>query len=368
MKDIILYSPIYLENWDFRKIDNEGIGGSETAHIILSEEFGKKLQDRFVVSLAPCDKEELGPGNVEWNFLSRVKNYLDSESPQIWLIFRDPAFFDRGNLKQKTNSSFYFIAQDVDYEWTEERLSRVDKYICLCKKHAEYTLEKYPTLKDKVFISSNGIRSNLIRDKIRQNKNPRIPKRMIYSSSPDRGLELILDNFFRITERHPDVKLDVYYGFDNLKKLSNNGDWRDHLYTKLVKKQQELKKWVTFHGRINQNQLYNEMLTSSVFFYPTDFPETSMISIMEMQACGVYPIVNNFWAAGENCFGGVLLDGIPQKDPLCKCSMFKELNNYLEFDDLLGIDVNRSIISEDALDSFSWDRISDQYIEWFKNE
>lgn len=367
MKDIILYSPVALESWDYSTIDSTGIGGSETCHVILAEEFGKKIKESYVYSIAPCDRNKIGPGNVQWFPLDDLDNFLIKEpiNKQIWLVFREPKFFDKELSK---DNKYYFISQDVDYEWTEERLSRVDKYICLCKKHAEYTLEKYPSLKDKIFISSNGIRSNLIRDKIRQNKNPRISKRMIYSSSPDRGLELILDNFFRITEQHPDVKLDVYYGFENLKKLSNKGDWREYLYTKLVKKQQELKQWVTFHGRINQNQLYNEMLTSSVWFYPSDFPETSCITSMEMQACGVYPIVNNFWAVGQNVFNGVVIDGIPQKDELCKCSMFKELNNFLEDEHFLRIGYDRKLVSDDALDSFSWDKISNQYISWFKDE
>lgn len=366
-KDIVLYSPIALEKWTYSTPDTVGIGGSETAHVELAYLFGKKMFHTNIISYAPCERKELGPGNVQW---IPIEDYEVKEN-QIWLVFRDPFFFEKEENIKKGNK-YYFIAQDVDYSWTDERLSRVDKYICLCKEHARFTLQQYPQLKDRIFISTNGIRSDLIRMKIKNQTQKRKPKRLIYSSSPDRGLELLLDNFFRITEKHPDVKLDVYYGFNNLKVIAErNKDFRlSSLYTKLMRKQNELKEWVTFYGRINQNQLYEEMLTSSVWPYFSDWPETSCITCMEMQACGVYPIVNNHWAQGENVLNGIVLDGIPQKDPLVKCSLFKELNNFLEIDGK-GFEEEekiRKMLSEDALDSFSWDKVSSQYLEWFKNE
>lgn len=368
---IILYSPVHLEPWKWSNLDNEGIGGSETCHIVLSEHFGRKLFDNNVISIAPCERVELGPGNVQWLPLDQVDKVLGTN--QIWLVFRDPSFFDK-ELSNK--NKYFFVAQDVDYNWSDERLAKVDKYICLCTEHVNYTRKKYPQLEGRIYKSSNGIRSTLIREKIKNNTAIRKPKRIIYSSSPDRGLELILDNFWRITEKHPDVKLDVYYGFNNLKVIAErNQDIRlQKLYLKLIKKQQELKEWVTFHGRINQNQLYNEMLTSSVWFYPSDWPETSCITCMEMQACGVYPILNDFWAQGENTLNGIVLDGVPQKEALCKVSLFKELNTFLsvenELDNQPGFKKysNRHQLSEDALDSFNWEKISNQYIDWIKNE
>lgn len=339
-----------------------GIGGSETCHAELAYRFARDGYD--VISIAPVERCSLGPGQSVWTPLADVDDYLKRDQRKIWLIFRDPTFFDK-ELKPNRDK-YYFIAQDVDYDWTDERLAKVDKYICLCKEHAKYTISKYPVLKDKVFISSNGIDTVKLKQLYNQHL-PRESKRIIYSSSPDRGLELILENWFRVEERHPDAKLDVYYGFDNMLKISG-GDPNHRLtqlYYKIMNLASKYPKTVTLNGRIPQTELWKEMVTSSIWFYPSDWPETSCITCMEMQALGVYPILNNFWAQGENTFHGTKIDGVPQKDVMVKCVLFKELNNVLSADNSPQMDEIRNILSEDALDSFSWDKISKQYGGWF---
>jgi glycosyltransferase involved in cell wall biosynthesis len=360
-KQIVLYSPLHLEPWNYTTPNTTGIGGSETCHVELAYHFAKSGYD--VVSIAPCERKELGPAGAQWLPLSEVDNVLNSSKEKIWLVFRDPTFFDK-NLNHN-NDKYYFIAQDVDYDWNEQRLERVDKYICLCQTHAKYTLSRYPPLDKRLFVSSNGI-DTLKLCNVLNNQTERKSKRLIYSSSPDRGLELILDNWFRVEERHPDVQLDVYYGFDNLKKLSSGNDWRSELYVKLLSTAAQYPKTVTLHGRLSQNQLHKEMSKSSIWFYPTNFPETSCITCMEMQALGVYPIVTKFWAVGENTLNGKIIDGIPQDDILVRCSIFKELNNLLYVDKSEEMDKIRKIISEDALDSFGWDKIAKQYQKWFE--
>lgn len=362
--NIILYSPIKLENWDHTTPDTTGIGGSETCHVKLAYHFASRNYD--VISLAPVDRCYLGPGQAYWEPLDSVDNYLSRNQRQIWLVFRDPTFFDKIEKRKKTQR-YYFIAQDVDYDWTDERLAKVDKYICLCKTHAEYTLNKYPGLKDKVYISTNGIDSIVLKQKYNHFKKQKQPKRVIYTSSPDRGLELILENWFRVEERHPDVKLDIYYGFNNLLKLAQGNDWRKQLHDKIIHLASQYKT-VEIHGRIPQPQLHEEMAKSSVWFYPGSWPETSCITVMEIQALGVYPIVRNYWAQGENCFNGTKLDGDPKNNILDRCIAFKELNNILSVDTSEEMNKIRDILSEDACDSFGWDKVAEQYVKWFNEE
>jgi len=368
-KKIVFYSPICLENWDFRTMDKTGIGGSETAHTQMVYLLSKnpKLD---VVSIAPCEREELGPGNVPWIPIEKYKEILNKDEDQIWIVGRDPYFFDN---KLPKNKKYYFLGQDVDYDWTEERLAKVDKYICLCQTHAKWTLSKYPSLAGKIYVSTNGIDSIRLRGKL-QGTFKRIPKRVIYSSSPDRGLEFILENWFRVIERHPDAKLEVFYGFDNLLKIANtNKDQkRINLYNKIITLAAKYPESVTLNGRIPQNQLYNEMLKSSIWWYPSDWPETSCITSMEMQAMGVYPIVNIFWAVGENVLHGIKLPGIPQKDSLCKASIIKELLLFMDIEekypDNEASNQIRKMLSEDALDSFSWEKVAKQYEGWFNEQ
>ena len=44
---------------------------------------------------------------------------------------------------------------------------------------------------------------------------------------------------------------------------------------------------IVLHGRVNQAELAEAMLSASVWFYPTWFSETSCITAMEAQAAGL---------------------------------------------------------------------------------
>lgn len=357
-KNIVFYSPVSLEPWDHATPWISGIGGSETSHIELSSILSRRGHN--VISYNNCEhpnrERVIKPNDgVLWEPLDAHKYICNSTN---YFIYRDPYFFDRDDLAGMGNQ-YLFIAQDVDYDWNETRLSRIDKYICLCETHAKYTLKKYPQLKNRVYISSNGIRSTYIKELYQFHPQFRNPKRLMYASSPDRGLLLILQNWFRIKERVPDAELYIYYGFNNVdeivKRMAGNSP--------LISLKNEISNLmdqddVFFEGRINQRDLFLEWMKTGVFLYPSDWPETSCISIMEAQACGAIPITNKFWAQGENCLNGILVDGVPQKDTFCKHSMLRHTCDLLN--DPAYQEQLRKPCIEDALDTFDWEKIATQ--------
>lgn len=350
-KNVVLYSPVSLEPWNSQTPWTTGIGGSETCHIEMAEIL--KSRNHKVISYNKLKLDETcGVGWLDEEYLTIGEN-------QNWFIFRDPYFFDRKDLAGKRNQ-YVFVAQDVDYDWNEDRLSKVDKYMCLCKTHADYTIRKYPQLSGRIIISSNGIRSSYIKELGENYLGGRNPKRLMYASSPDRGLLLILENWFRIRERVPEAELHIFYGFNNVdeivKRLGGNSD-----LVVLKSEIEDLLKQpgIVFHGRKNQRDIYFEWMKSGVFFYPSDWPETSCISIMEAQACGAIPVTNKYWAQGENCLNGILIDGVPQRDDLTKHRMIRyciDLLQDTEYQESL-----RKQCIEDALDSFDWEKIATQW-------
>jgi len=354
-KNVVFYSPISLEPWNHITPWTTGIGGSETCHIELSELLAKRKHK--VISYNNKDTVIINPSpyGVDW----RKHEDIEIGENQNWFVFRDPYFFDRKDLAGKRNQ-YIFVAQDVDYDWNEDRLSKIDRYMCLCKAHADYTLHKYPSLSGRVIISSNGIRSTYIKEMYQFHPQQRNPKRLMYASSPDRGLKLILENWFRIRERVPEAELVIFYGFNNVdeivKRMGGNSD--------LVVLKAELEELfnqpgVHFLGRKNQRDIFLEWMKSGIFFYPSDWPETSCISIMEAQACGAIPITNKYWAQGENCLNGILIDGVPQRDDLTKHRMIRyciDLLQDTEYQESL-----RKQCIEDALDSFDWEKIATQW-------
>ncbi len=357
MSIINLYSSISLENWDWTNPWTKGIGGSETAHIELAERFA--ANGHKVLSIAPTGTKsrEVGPMGALWDDLNTFP--LPLNSPANWIVFRDPAFFDKDLPKE---NQYFFIAQDCDYNWTEERLAKVNKYITLCTTHTQYTLAKYPQLEGRVFQSTNGIRTNFIRKVLARKSTVRSPNKLMYASSPDRGLLLILQQWFRIRERCPEAELHVFYGLDNVESILQKFGPQDHLI-QLKKNIEPLlnQDGIVWRGRVGQEKLYEEWATANVFWYPTDWPETSCISVMEAQALGAIPVTNKYWAVGENVFHGVLTEGIPQKDHLCLAQQIESVCHLIKNPDVEW----RSEMMIDAQDTFDWDNVVKQYEGWF---
>ncbi len=347
---IVLFSEHTLENWNWTTPDTTGIGGSETAHIEMARRLARRGHE--VVSFIPYGGSETVVDGVRWVDSGRVQELLPTLAGSTFFVYRCPQFFDMVLPEGK----YYFVAQDTEYAWTEEQAKKVTKYICLCEEHARYTQKRFPSFKGKLVKSSNGIRRDLI-ENLRKSAAPRNYKKIMYASSPDRGLELLLKDWFRVLEVVPDAELHIFYGLNNVDKIIERGgqhlvSLRDSLL-KLFNQPN-----VFWRGRKNQPDLIREMLTSGIWWYPSDWPETSCIQCMEMQACGVTPVTNRHWAVGENVFHGVMLDGIPQNDPLVRASLCREVIELLQNPQS---EESRQQMIEDARDSFDWEKIVTQW-------
>src|SRR5579871_45621 len=353
-KPVFFISSMSLEPWDWRNPWTKGIGGSETSHI----EMAYRLANRGykIKSYTPVEKPSMH-NKVPYRHVDEAV----SSKNGLYIWYRDPIKFD---LDKHSKAKWWFIAQDVDYEglWTKERLAKVDRYICLSKDHKNYTESKYPELRGRVYISSNGIRSNSIRlrSQVKRNYN-----RLFFPSSPDRGIKLILENWFRIREINPKAEIYVAYGFDNMEaivKLAGTGDWR---YQYQIELQQLAKQpGVYFVGRQNQHRIYEYWRGTNIWAHPTDFPETSCITSMEAQALGAWPVTNNLWALRENVNYGWMVQGIPQKSELVRTNWLHALEQAFHCRD----EKTRKEMQEWALERFDWEKVVNQWDIWIKED
>lgn len=353
MSQINIYSGATLEVWDHTNPWTKGIGGSETAHIELAERLAARGHE--VISYVPQPSYAYMPlknGSLEWRFSGDANPSIGGN----WIVFRDSAFFDR----KLGEGQYIFVAQDVDYEWNSNRFSKVDKYICLCPVHAEYTLKKYPEVREKVFLSSNGIRTAKI-EEIEKENIVRNPNKLIYASSPDRGLLTILENWFRVRERCRDAELHVFYGFENMETIlaaQGGNAWfkpmKDEIH-RLLKQP-----GVNFRGRLGQEALYREWFSSNVWWYPTDWPESSCICSMEAQATGALPVTTNYWALTNNVMHGMMTNDTPQTSKIALCRQIDQVVEWIRNPQVEW----RQQMMEEARREFNWERVVDQYERW----
>lgn len=300
------------EYWDDLTPKTVGIGGSETSHVEMAIRLAQLGNE--VVSFVPLkDKDgKYNRSGVEWRSSFKV-NPIGFD---LFIIYRSPRLADFLPL----NARAWLICQDVDYKFSWNSLNttrgkKFEKIFALCNTHLEYFKNRdgYSKFKSSFDVTSNGIRSDEIavsESLLEELAIPRNPFKLIYASSPDRGLEFLLQIFPRVKEIVPQAELHVYYGFNNIDKTIESQGVQSFVYRDTQRVRQLLNQpGVVVRGRMGQEALKAEWLTSSLWVHPSNFSETSCITCMDAQASGAIPVTSPIWAVAENVRHGVFIDG-----------------------------------------------------------
>jgi glycosyltransferase involved in cell wall biosynthesis len=136
------------------------------------------------------------------------------------------------------------------------------------------------------------------------------PPRMVYTSTPFRGLDLLLEWIPLIRARCPDAELRVcssmrVYGMDAAE------DWARHgaLY------ERARQPGVTLLGSLAQTALAEELAEARVLAYPNRWAETFCIAAIEAEAAGCPVLTSSLGALPETVGdGGICLPGDPRGD------------------------------------------------------
>lgn len=356
---IFSYNPITYRPWFWETIDR-GIGGSETN----AREWAWRLAQRGheVTVYAPVPWEQ---GAREWRGTKwQPLEEADFTQEGLWLLYRCPKALDQFPLVHP-NQQLWFVAQDADYDWTPEQVAKMDRIIALCKRHRQHLLrDQPPEVADKVCIGSNGLRMDLIREVEAEGIPERNPHKLMFPSSPDRGLKSLLAIFRRAREWVPDLELHIMYGFDNINTLEKTNP---AAFKQLKPKRDEIleaakQPGVFWRGMMPQKELYREWLTTGIWAYPMVFPESSCITSMEAQALGAIPITNPIWALAENVDHGIFIQGDAYDDGLTQARYAAEivaLASDTELQDKIRVDMMR-----DARVRFNWECTVDDLEAW----
>ncbi|MEM3040420.1 MAG: glycosyltransferase family 4 protein [Nitrososphaerota archaeon] len=359
MTRIIFYNPQGFEPWDWRNPDILGIGGSETCQIEMARRLSRMGHRVTSYAPVPGPSEDCG---VDWRHFSEA----DFTEPGLWIIFRSPESADR--FDPGPDRVFWHVCQDVHYfervngrvcpSFTEARASKFSRIIALCPTHRDFLAKNYPFLESRLCISSNGIKTDLIEKLDTQTRNP---YKIVWASSPDRGLEALLHIFKRAREYEPRLELVVCYGFDNWDKViaKNPGGIQDRMKRRILSL---FCPGVTFLGRLPQHELWKQFLSAGIWCYPTTFEETSCIACMEAQALGAIPITNNYWAVGHNVKYGFFISGDPLNDPLTRARYVGRVVSLARDPDLQS-KIRERMMSW-ARHFFNWDLIAQTWSYW----
>ena len=300
--DIAFYLGQAYERWSPVTLAAGGMGGSET----MAWELARRLRGlgHRVRVFADCAPEQEGLyEGVEWLQSAR---YVGTRCDVLISSRRPDAVDDAAQLK--AGARLLWVHDVHAGQVTQAQAYRFDRILALSEWHKAFMLGIYNERQqalvahirpEDITVTRNGIDLSRF-----EADGPRNPKRVVYSSSPDRGLTTLLEMWPEILAAEPEAELHIFYGLDNWEKsvamgLRTDIPWLSPEALRRVKLQIRTVPRVTMHGRVGGEALAREFLTSGVWAYPTWFSETHCITAEEAQAAGLYIVTTPVAALNE---------------------------------------------------------------------
>lgn len=303
--------------WAPQDIETKGLGGSETAAVRLAD----ALSELGWVVTVYGDIEQ----GCHQNVVYRSHETFDPLTPRDVLISsRMPELFDRPvNARVKL-----LWAHDTDFgdRLTPARAKHIDHLLVLSDWHRQHVADLYPFLdnfgkrESKVVQIRNGIDFEHYAS---NGKVPKRAKRVVYTSSPDRGLDLLLELWPQVRKRVKGAELHFAYAPVYFEIAE-----RDPVVGAHAQRIEQLSKQpgVKSLGSLSQPQVAELLRSSLVWCCPSystpheiPFHETSCIGAMEAQAAGCHVVASNWGALPETVKVGSLIDAEPRSEAWTRC-------------------------------------------------
>ncbi len=257
------------ETWDPLDSLSKGLGGSETMAVRVATQLAERGWRVTVYA-------NVNPGCVQGVEYQPWWLYDPAEAVDVLICSRNPAL-----ATERPNARYRVLwLHDADYPDLQEHAGGWDEVVYV----GEW--QKQQLGLGRGVVIPNGLPVAARYPDGGRGFRDRKPW-VVYSSSPDRGLERLVEVWPRIRGRVPDAQLHVTYGFTATWRMmeeagaQNLRDLRRHLEDAIAMP------GLVWHGGVGQVELARIQQEARVWAYPTDFPEVSCITAMEAQAAGL---------------------------------------------------------------------------------
>lgn len=289
--DIVFYVGPGLEQWNPVTLRRQGMGGSETMVVDMSERLASRGHRVRVFGSCSPAHEGIFKG-VEYRDASHFHG-LDCD---VLIASRTPEAVDQTHRVSSRVRLLWVHDAHCGDRLTLGRTNRFDRILGLTEWHISLLRDTYPWIHDSKLVQTrNGIDLGRFATPVERD-----PHKAIWSSSADRGLLLALQEWPRIREQVEDAELHVFYGFENWEATARMmGDAQHMRAITHLRRLIRTTEGVVHHGRVSGARLAQEMMTAGVWAYPTHFAETSCLGAMEAQAAGLRIVTSPLAALNE---------------------------------------------------------------------
>jgi glycosyltransferase involved in cell wall biosynthesis len=286
--------PVTAYPFDEEIYKTKPLGGSETALVQVAREI-KAITGRKVIVFNMRDEDLIADSGVEYLSVKKTNEYFSRFRPKVHIAWRH-------NI-ELTKAKTYLWCHDLVTP-TVEAKRNFHKILCLSEFHKQYVMGKQGVPAEKIQLTRNGIDPQ----KFLFDRPVKNPNKLIFMSSPDRGLDRAMLVCDEVRKDFPEAELHVYYGLENLYKYGL-ADLAEKLKAMMAERP-----WVKYHGFTEQSKMYRDVADASVWVHPCNFIETFCITALEMLALGVFPVTRrlgalaNTLAEAEQKREAILLD------------------------------------------------------------
>ena len=270
------------------------LGGSESSIIYMAQELSRTGHEVTVYancSSPPNLGEELKPPAPTYRHYHEFFTDYVSMPWDVLISFRS---FDPFLLGRVAPRMIFWCGDAYDQpalkHFEHQALQKnIDLILCVSNWHRETFIEKFRLLPEKVIATRNGFCPDLIPEATNREWT-----RCAYSSTPFRGLDVLLKIFPEMREQTSALSLDV---FSSMKVYGWTSDADQQAFGWLYETAKQ--PGVTWHGSVSQPVLLDHLSRTGLFLYPNTFAETSCMAAIEAQASGCVVVTSARAALNE---------------------------------------------------------------------
>jgi glycosyltransferase involved in cell wall biosynthesis/predicted Zn-dependent protease len=303
---IFFYQPHSIA-FDGRTPRTRGLGGTESAIVYLAEALSRR--GHRVVVLAYCEEPGVYHG-VEYARWQTMPSRAVSDRPDVLVAVRDWQTIGRTRFAPL---QVFWTGDAFDQPFvktlanTEER-GQIDFFMLQSDWHEETFRTHHGVPAWQILRTRLGSAASAAGEPVQKNSGATRPRRLVYASTPFRGLDVLLNVFPRIRAACPDAELDV---FSSMKVYGVNAADDEAKYGALYAKADQ--PGVRLVGTVPQFELAKRLTEARVLAYPNHYAETFCIAAIEAEAAGCAVVTTGLGALPETVGdGGVCLSGRPQ--------------------------------------------------------
>ncbi|MGC9505662.1 glycosyltransferase [Baaleninema sp.] len=302
-------------DWDYQieTVYQRPMGGSQSAVCYLAERLSKRGIEVFLVNYTKTAQVSRGVTCLP----VRSEEARDlMPTVDVLVVVSNPGLGARVQPLLRPHTPMVLWTQHADDQESVEDLHNpiirdsYRRFALVSDWQKQQYGDRFGVDKRRVRVTRNAIApvfEGLFSENSSILKSKSKPPVLVYTSTPFRGLEVLLEAFPSIRNAVPGTRLQV---FSSMKVYQVDRTLDESKYGRLYRLCQETE-GVDYIGSVPQPRLKEYLKAASVLAYPNTFAETSCISVMEALASGCRVVTSALAALPETTAGFGELIEIP---------------------------------------------------------